>query len=107
MDQDGTNRRRWIGGVSLGLALVMVIFGEGWIRGRARPATELFFWLGCFGLTGVAIVAAMLDFRALRSRILSEQRELVETTLKEIRDDARRRPGRNGSSEISSPEKRV
>src|SRR5216684_4300864 len=94
MSQDGTRRRRWIGGVSLGLAMAMVAAGERLIRSRSNPVLELVYWLVCFLLTAVAIVAAMLDFRALKQRILSEQRDLVETTLKEIQSEAQRRPAR-------------
>lgn len=99
MFEDGTKRRRWIGGVSLGLAVVMVVAGEWLVRGRTNPGLKLLYWLGCFLLTGVAIVVAMLDFRALKQRIPSEQRDLVERTLKEIQIEAQRRPdlpGKNG-----------
>ena len=98
MAQDGTKRRRWIGGVSLGLALVMVVAGERVVRGRIGPGMELLYWLLCFLLTGVAIVVALLDFRALKQRILAEQRELVEKTLKDIQGEAQRRPERAGKN---------
>lgn len=98
MPQDGTRRRRWIGGVSLGLAVVMVVAGERLVRGRISRGLELLYWLVCFVLTGVAIVVAMLDFRALKARIMSEHRDLVEKTLKEIQSEAQRRPTRAGKN---------
>jgi hypothetical protein len=98
MTPDGIRRRRWVGGVSLGLAVVMVVAGERAVRGRVGPGLELLYWLVCFFLTGTAIVVAMLDFRALKQRILTEHRDLVEKTLKDIQGEAQRRPDRAGKN---------
>ena len=50
-------------------------------------------------LTGLAVLVAIRDFRALQRRARQEQRELLQSTLKDIETEARRKirkPGRNG-----------
>ena len=53
-----------------------------------------FSWRVCFGLTGLAIVIAFLDARALQRRTHQEQRDLFEKTLKQIEAEAQARPRR-------------
>jgi len=60
------------------------------------------YWLVCVLLTGLAILIAYLDVRALRYRTRQEQRELFEATLKKIEAEAKERPkdrdrGKGGS----------
>jgi hypothetical protein len=72
----------------------MLIGGETVLKGRLGNLAFIFYWLVCFGLTGLAILIAFLDARALQRRTRREQRELFETALKEIETEARARPGR-------------
>jgi membrane protein implicated in regulation of membrane protease activity len=93
---DATTRRRWFGAVALLAALAMLICGETVLKGKLADLTFIAYWLVCLALTGLAIVVAFLDARALRRRTLQEQRDLFKTTLKEIQSRARPRPNRPG-----------
>jgi hypothetical protein len=82
-------QRRWFGASCLLAALAMLVAGETVLRGRLDGYAFLLFWLACFAFTGMAIVVAFLDVSALRRRTRNEQRELVESTLKEIEQSKR------------------
>jgi len=76
----------------------MLVGGETVFKDRLGPGAFLAYWSGCFVLTILAIIVALMDFRALQRRIRHEQRDLLDSTLKEIESDARtkpRKPGRN------------
>ena len=97
MALDATARRRWFGAVVLLAALGMLICGETVLKGKLGDLTFIGYWLVCFGFTGLAIVVAFLDARALQRRTRQEQRDLFEATLKQIETEARtraRRPDR-------------
>jgi hypothetical protein len=93
---DATTRRRWFGAVVLLAALAMLICGETVLKGKLSDLTFIAYWLVCLALTGLAIVVAFLDARALQRRVRQEQRDLFETTHKEIQSRARPRPNRPG-----------
>ena len=94
MALDATARRRWFGALVLLAALGMLIGGETVLKGEADGLAFVFYWLVCFGFTGLAILVALLDARALRRRTSQEHLNLFETTLKELRTDVKngRRP---------------
>jgi hypothetical protein len=94
MALDATARRRWFGALVLLAALGMLISGETVLKGRLGNLAFIFYWLICFGFTGLAILIAFLDARALQRRTRQEQRELFETTLREIETEAKAKPGR-------------
>jgi hypothetical protein len=94
MALDATTRRRWLGALVLLAALGMLVGGETVLKGKLENVGFIFYWLVCFGLTGLAIVIAFLDARALRRRTHQEQHDLFETTLKEIETEAKARPRR-------------
>jgi hypothetical protein len=91
MGLDATARRRWLGGGALAGALVMLICGETVLQGRLKPFDFVIYWLLCFVLTGVAIIAAVRDLRALQRRTREQQRDLLQSALKEIENEAQRR----------------
>jgi hypothetical protein len=94
MALDATLRRRWFGAVVLLAALGMLICGETALKGKLGDLMFVAYWLVCFALTGVAIVVAFMDARALQRQTRQEQRDLFETTLKEIQSEAQTRSGR-------------
>ena len=97
MALDVTARRRWFGAIVLLAALGMLICGLTVLEGRLGYLAFFAYWLVCFGLTGLAILVALVDARALRHRIRQQQRELFDATLKEIEAEAKaksRRPDR-------------
>jgi len=102
MALDATARRRWFGALVLLAALGMLIGGETVLKGRLGNLAFIFYWLICLGLTGLAILIAFLDARALQRRTRQEQRELFETTLKEIETEAKAKPGRPGRRQRKS-----
>lgn len=75
----------------LGVAVVMLISGETFLKDRLSAHLFLFYWLTCFVLTGLAMITAFRDLRALQERTRQQQRELLETTLKDIEVSARNR----------------
>ena len=91
MALDATGRRRWIGAAVLLTALAMLAGGETALKGRLGEIAFLAYWLACLALTGLAIFIAFLDVRALQRRTRQEHRDLLDSTLKEIETDARRR----------------
>jgi hypothetical protein len=92
MGLDATARRRWLGALMLLGALGLLIAGETILKGRLDGMIFLAYWGLCFVLTGLAIVTAYLDARALQSRTQREARELLETTLTNIQADAEKKP---------------
>ena len=94
MALDANARRRWFGAVALLAALGMLICGETMLKRKLGNLVFIAYWLVCFALTGLAIAIAFLDARALRRRTRQEQRDLFETTLKQIQSEATTRRGR-------------
>jgi hypothetical protein len=92
MALDANARRRWFGAIAVLAALAMVICGETVLRDRLDPFATLIYWLVCMILTGVAVMMAFLDVRALGQRTRQEQRALFEATLKKIKSDVEARP---------------
>jgi len=92
MALDATTRRRWFGALVLLAALGMLIGGETVLKGKLDGLAFIIYWLVCFGFTGLAILIAILDARALRRRTHQEQHDLFEKTLKQIETEAKARP---------------
>jgi signal transduction histidine kinase len=102
MGLDATTRRRWFGAIVLGIALLMLILGQTVFEGRLKGVAFLAYWLICFIFVGLTFVVAFRDVRAIQNQVRSEQRTLLESTLKDIETDARnqknqaKRNGRKG-----------
>ena len=88
-------RRRWVGGGALLLALAMLIAGETLLKDSLGAVAFLFYWMVCFLLTGLAIVIAFIDARAVAQRTREEQRQLMQSTLNQIERQARDRQRRD------------
>ena len=87
----GSARRRWVGGIVLGLAAMMLILGETALNGKLRGGVFVMYWMICFLLTVAAIVVAFMDLKALQRKVGKEQRDLMEDTLSDIEQEARGR----------------
>ena len=59
----------------------MLVAGETVLEDRLSSVGFLFFWLACLGFTVLAIIAALVDARALRLQSRHAQKELFEETL--------------------------
>jgi len=92
MGLDITVRRRWFGALMLLGALGLLVVGETVLKGRLDGMVFLLYWMLCFVFTGLAIVTAYLDARALQTRTRREARELLQTTLNKIQTDAQKKP---------------
>lgn len=62
----------------------MLILGMTVLKNRLRLQTFLYYWLICMLVTGLTLVIALLDLRAVRLRSRCEQAELMNRTLLEI-----------------------
>jgi len=91
MGIDETARRRWFGGLVLAGAVGMLVAGETVLKGKLLGKAYWVYWLVCFFLTGLAMLVAFRDARAMLQRTGREQRDLLENTLKEIKSDAQER----------------
>src|SRR6266850_4319665 len=89
MGMDATARRRWFGVLVLLGAAGMLVCGQTVLQGRLQPWLFVIYWPVCFILTGLAVLAAFRDVRALQNRARQEQRDLLESTLKEIETKAK------------------
>jgi hypothetical protein len=76
--------RRWFGFSCLVAALAMLLAGRtqpgGWLEGGAF----IVYWLLCFVLTFLAILAALVDAIALQREKRASQRELIQSTIEDI-----------------------
>src|SRR5262245_50828537 len=91
MGLGSTARRRWFGASVLAAALLMLILGETALQGKMSDVAFVLYWLVCFVLTTLAIVTAFRDVKAVQNQVRSEQRTLLESTLKDIESEARNR----------------
>src|SRR6266705_104111 len=96
MEFGSTLRRRWFGGIVLFVALAMLVCGQTVLKNKLAGAPYLVYWLICFVLTGLAIVVAFLDVRALQRRVRDEHRDLLQRTLNRIETEARSKKSKPG-----------
>lgn len=94
MNRNPKNLRRGFGAVCLLAAIGMLVAGETVLDGKLAPLAFLLYWLGCTMFTGLAIVAAVADVRAVRREMRDEQRALIAATLKNAETKAPPEPPR-------------
>jgi hypothetical protein len=85
--------RQWLAGIFLVLALLMLALGLTALAGRLRSFGFLIYWLICFALTGAAALLALIDLFLLKRQLRYAQKELIEQTLNEAKNDLKRNPG--------------
>ncbi len=96
MARDLSARRRWFGAVVLLGALAMLIGGQTVLKDRLGALAFIAYWLVCLSLTGLAVLVAFLDARAVQRRTRQAQQDLLETALKQIESEAKSRPRQPG-----------
>ena len=89
MGIDATARRRWFGALALGGALLMLVAGATVLSGKLTGMGFLLYWGACLALTGVAILIAFIDMRAVQYQLRQEKHELIQSTIENIQKDAR------------------
>ncbi len=82
--------RRWFGVFFLTVAAGMLIWGQTILEPHLEGVMFLIYWFLCFLFTALAIATALLDVRALRRRTRREHRELLERTLEDVDEGAKR-----------------
>lgn len=97
MDSNGFLPQRKRGLIFLILAVVMLILGETVLRNSLGKVPFLFYWMGCFVFTGLAILFSFLDVFGVQRQAREEQRELLEKTIQEIARQKEAKTGRSGS----------
>ena len=80
--------RRWLGAFCLAVAFGLLVWGETVLKPALSGLLFLLYWMGCFLFTIGAIVFALLDVRAVRRRVKTEKRELVERTFQDLEKKA-------------------
>jgi 4-hydroxybenzoate polyprenyltransferase len=95
MSMSGQARRRWLGGIALGLALLILILGETALKDRLNATGFVLYWATCFVLTLVAVFVAFKDMKDVQRKVGREQKELLEGTLQKIEREARARSRNN------------
>ena len=96
-------RRRWLGGAFLAVALGMLVAGQTVLRDAFSALGFLVFWFLCFVFTMAAVAVAFWDLAAVRRRTRDEQRELVESTLKEFAHRKNQNSKERSSGRESAP----
>ena len=80
-----------MGGVALVTALLMLILGQTVLQPALAGIVFLLYWLVCLALTGLAILAALVDVRVTSLELKRQNRALLEQTVREIQADAMER----------------
>ena len=86
-------RRRWWGTLFLTIAAGLLIWGQTILKSSLTGATFLVYWAACFIFTGLAILTALLDMRAVRKHVHKDHRKLLERALSEAKTETDSAPG--------------
>jgi hypothetical protein len=81
MSNPSEGRRRKISLALLIISAVMLIAGQTVLKPHLRQQAFVYYWSVCFLFNGLTLLAALLDFRAIRHRARAEQKELIKKTL--------------------------
>ncbi len=79
--------RRWFGTFFLILAGELLIWGQTLLKPHLNGASFVFYWLACFGLTGLAVLTALIDLWIMRRRTQEQHRVLFQRTFTGLRRD--------------------
>jgi hypothetical protein len=89
MPPTATRRRRRVGLVFLGIALLLAIAGQTLLRQHLDGLVFLFYWLACLVALGLSVAIALLDLLLVRQEARREQLELLRQTLAPPRPNPR------------------
>jgi hypothetical protein len=83
-------RRRWFGMLFLILSGGMLAWGLTFLKAylMSRPLLFIFYWLGCFGFTLLALVTAALDMFIVKQRTRDEKGRIFRSAFNDKKDDA-------------------
>lgn len=88
MKSSAKTLRRRFGILCIVVAIAMLIAGETVLKGWLDQSAVLLlcYWMGCFVLTGLAALVAVIDAARVRQESREEQRALLEDALREIEE---------------------
>ena len=89
MKANAKTLRRRLGIICIAVAILMLIAGETVLKDwLAKSAITLIcYWMGCFMLTALAALVAVVDAARVRQAIREEQRALLEETLRQVESE--------------------
>ena len=89
------SRRRRFGTSCLVGAAVLLVLGQTLLNTylEGNGALFIFYWLACFLLTGLTLLIALLDARAVRHHAREQQRNLLREAFKEMERDGGEKSG--------------
>lgn len=85
------NFRRWLGAGFLTVAVALLVLGLTVLESRLKGVKYMFYWVACFGFTGLAAATALLDLVIVRWQSREAQRRLIEKTVEELKKAKLRR----------------
>jgi hypothetical protein len=91
--------RRWSGAVYLGISILMLIVGATVLDNRLQGAAFIYYWLICTAFTCLALLIAVIDFRAVSRQSRREQGELIRDILSAVAKGKARSEGQNDQEE--------
>lgn len=97
-------RLRWLGALFLIVAASMLIWGQTVLKPYLAGMGYVVYWLFCFGFTGLAMLIALLDMRAVRRQLREQHLHMIQRTLTDVQSEARESDPPAESSQIPSSE---
>jgi cation transport ATPase len=79
-------QRRRFGMIFLIVASAMVVFGQTVLSPLLRGLVFILYWLACFVITGLAMLAALLEARTISRQAREQHREMVARALDGLED---------------------
>ena len=76
------------------IALGLLVWGQTVLQPHLRGMGFILYWVACFVFTGLAMLTALLDMRAVRRRIRDQQRDLVQRTIRRMEEEEKKNQDR-------------
>lgn len=86
MAAHGDIQRRRFGMIFLIVASAMVVLGQTLLSPFLRGLAFIVYWLACFVITGLAMLAALLEARTISRQAREQHREMVARALDGLED---------------------
>jgi hypothetical protein len=84
--------RRFISGLFLLAALLMLALGFTVFSKNLTGKSFVIYWLTCLLFTGVAAILALIDITVIRRKLQKEQRDLIQSTLNDAQIEKIKKP---------------
>ncbi len=91
MTLTGNPKFRWLGVITLGIAILMLVAAETVLEGKLGPLALAIYWVICMVLTATSILLAFAEARAVQRKARAEHHQLFDSTLRDIEREARQR----------------